>query len=367
MRRRALVGTVATLGLMALVGLFASLSLLFSSPIPAYAQGTNNPPEFSAETATREVAENTEAFHNIGDPVEATDTDANDRLVYTLENAHTSPFTIIRATGQLQVGTPLDHEDEDTYEVTVVVTDSEGAKDTITVTINVNDVEEPGKVSLSWTQPQPDPDSEVEASLTDPDGIVSSQTWKWQISTDRNTWSDISGETSSTYTPETGDVNKRLRAVASYTDPWGSGKTAQSEAAYVKQVPDSNQTPDFKVNTDGGYSCTGYSNENADACVHIRRYAPPGSSIYYPGYVHITDHDQVRYSLGGVDATLFRLDPVSGTLFTTEAHAYNNANRFEITITATDPSGLSDYITVALRPSGGADNPVVQGPKLKPR
>ena len=59
---------------------------------------------------------------------------------------------------------------------------------------------------------------------------------------------------------------------------------------------------------------------------------------------------------------MFQLDTVSGTLFTTEAHAYNNANRFEITITATDPSGLSDYITVALRPSAEADNPVVQGP-----
>ena len=65
MRGRALVGIVATLGLVAFFGLFASLFLLFSSPIPAYAQGTNNAPEFT-EGAT--------------------------------------------ATGQLQVGQPLNHE-----------------------------------------------------------------------------------------------------------------------------------------------------------------------------------------------------------------------------------------------------------------
>ncbi len=47
MGSRALVGTVATLGVVALVGLFAALSLLFSSHIPAYAQGTNNAPEFT--------------------------------------------------------------------------------------------------------------------------------------------------------------------------------------------------------------------------------------------------------------------------------------------------------------------------------
>ena len=163
MGRRALVGTVATLGLVALVGLFASFFLFFSSPIPAYAQGTNSAPTFTeGETATRNVNENTAAFENIDTPVAATDSDTDDRLTYSIKNAGTSPFTIVRSTGQLQVGQPLDHEAEEEYTVVVQVTDSEDDNgdfenpavidDTITVTITVNDVEENGKVTLSWTR-----------------------------------------------------------------------------------------------------------------------------------------------------------------------------------------------------------------------
>ena len=84
MGRRPLVGTFATLGLVALIGLFASLSLLLSSPDFVYAQ-TNNAPEFDeGVTADRSVDENTAAYYNIGDPVTATDADTDDRLTYSI-------------------------------------------------------------------------------------------------------------------------------------------------------------------------------------------------------------------------------------------------------------------------------------------
>ena len=195
MRRRALNGTIATLGVVAVVGLFAALAVLFSSPVPAHAQGTNNAPTFTdGETATRSVDENTAAFHDIGDPVTATDadTDDNDRLVYTLENAHSSSFTIVRATGQLQVGLPLDYERKNIYTEKVIVTDHGGATDTITVTINVNNVEEAGKVSLTWTRPQVD--APITATLADPDGSISGLTWQWAKSSSRtDTYTDLSG------------------------------------------------------------------------------------------------------------------------------------------------------------------------------
>ena len=230
------------------------------------------------------------------------------------------------------------------------------------MTINVNNVDEPGKVSLTWTRLQVG--AEVEASLTDPDGNVSGVTWHWGKSSDRSIWTAISTATQATYTPVEGDVNRYLRAVASYTDPLGAEKTAWSAAAFVKPVPDPNQTPDFRVNTDSGYDCP--QGETADVCPYIERHAPPGSEIYYPGYVYITDHDQVRYSIGGADAVKFRIGPLSGDLYTTDAHAYDNPGtdgKFEITITAIDPSGRSDSIDVALRPSGSAGSPAVGGPE----
>ena len=112
------------------------------APAPA-----NNAPEFAAATDTREVAENTAAGENIGDPVEATDADAGDTLTYTLGGADAASFDIDPATGQLMTKAALDYEapaDADTdnaYEVTVTASDGNAADDaTIAVTITVTDV-----------------------------------------------------------------------------------------------------------------------------------------------------------------------------------------------------------------------------------
>ena len=234
------------------------------------------------------------------------------------------------------------------------------------MTINVNNVDEDGKVSLTWTRPHVG--TLIEASLADPDGSVSGVTWQWVRSNAKDgNYTDISGATSATYTTQSGDVRKYLRAVASYTDPFDSGKTARSKAAYVKEASDPNLAPDFQAHTSGGYDCSrqGWEGVSADTCLHVSRSAPAGSEIYYPGYVTDPDRDEVRYSLEGTDADLFHIGPLSGDLYTTDAHAYNGPGSdgiFKITITATDPSGESGRITAALKPSGSSENPAVNGP-----
>ena len=361
MNSRMFFAAAAVLSVIVLAALSAALPSALLPGNTAYAQ-TNNAPQFpSSETGARTVDENTPWYQNIGDPVVATDPD-DDKLTYSLENARTSPFTIDRFTGQLQTGAPLDYETQATYTVKVIATDTSDAKDTIAVTITVTNVEEDGKVSLTWTRLQVG--AEVEASLTDPDGNVSGVTWHWEKSSDKSSWTAISTATQAAYTPVEGDVNRYLRAGASYTDPLGAGKTAWSAAASVKAVPDPNQTPDFRANTGGGYDCP--QDEPADVCLYVKRHAPPGSEIHYPGYVYITDNDQVRYTIGGADAAKFRIGPLSGDLYTTDAHAYDNPGtdgKFEITLTATDPSGQSDSIDVALSPSGSAGSPTVRGPE----
>ena len=372
MRRRALIGTIATLGAVAVVGLFAALAVLFSSPLLHSPKRTTLPSSRTAmamETATRSVDENTAAFHDIGDPVTATDadTDDNDRLVYTLENAHSSSFTIVRATGQLQVGLPLDYERKSTYTEKVIVTDRDGATDTITVTINVNNVEEDGKVTLSWTKPQEN--AQTTASLTDPDGSVSGITWKWERSAGKykTGWSTISEATADTYTPVSDDVNKYLRVTASYTDGENSGKSAQVVTArWVRAEPTGSNAPVFDVNTSGGYGCdrSGFSDETADLCLYVPRNSPAGEDIYYPARIPYSYEHEVRYSLGGTDASLFGIDPVSGNLYTTKAHVYDDPpnDKFEITVIATNPSDETGDLSVVLKPSGGEGPPVVNGP-----
>ena len=76
----------------------------------------NKAPEFAAETATREVQENSAAKADVGDPVTATDADSGDTLTYALSGNDEMNFTIDSGTGQIMVGmdTMLDYEaDED--------------------------------------------------------------------------------------------------------------------------------------------------------------------------------------------------------------------------------------------------------------
>ena len=87
----------------------------------------NNSPEFQdpdtdvdqSDTATREVAENTEAGENIGAPVRATDADSGQKLTYTLGGDSADVFDIDWATGQLKTKAALDEETGPSYTVTV--------------------------------------------------------------------------------------------------------------------------------------------------------------------------------------------------------------------------------------------------------
>ena len=181
----------AVLSVIVLAALSAALPSALLPGNTAYAQA-NSAPQFPAsETGTRTVDENTPWYQNIGDPVTATDPDA-DELTYSLKNARTSPFTIDTFSGQLQTGASLDYETESSYTVKVIATDPSGETAWTTVTINVNNVEEPGKVSLSWKQPQVN--TPLEATLTDPDGVAGTPTWTWaRADAKRGAYTDING------------------------------------------------------------------------------------------------------------------------------------------------------------------------------
>ena len=104
-------------------------------------------PMFDSETATREVAENTEAGMEIGAPVTATDAN-DDTLTYALGGTDTASFDIDTATGQLMTKEALDYETKVSYSVTVTANDSGGLSDSIDVTITVTNEDEMGRVTF---------------------------------------------------------------------------------------------------------------------------------------------------------------------------------------------------------------------------
>ena len=127
----------------------------------------NEPPEFSVETASRTIAENTTTGVAIGAPVTATDPDTGDTPAYTLGGTDATFFDIDASTGQLQTKAALDYETRNSYTVTVTATDPSNATGEVTVTITVTDEDEGGSVTLS--SPQPRVSSELSATLNDPD------------------------------------------------------------------------------------------------------------------------------------------------------------------------------------------------------
>ena len=362
-RNRAPVGRIALLGLVALAVLFAALAFRPLSLQTAHAQA-NSPPEFASEATDRAVDENTLPFASIGAPITATDPDS-DTLTYSLENAGVSHFGIDSATGQLLVGSPLDHEMTPSYPVKVIATDPSGAKDTIDVTITINDVDEAGTVALSWKQPQVG--TVLDAVLTDPDGDVSGTTWQWSwSSTKGGDYSDIGVAALASHTPVTGDVDKHLRATASYTDGEGSGKTAQMVSyRLVRAEPSNNGTPAFPAPDseyfNGGYECPG-SEPDRGVCLRVPRSKPVGAEIYQPARAQDPDGDEVRYSLEGDDTEFFGIMSSAGYLLKKILFMKTDNNPYTVMIKATDPSGEFDTIKATITPSGGRLSPVVVGP-----
>ncbi len=316
-------------------------------------------------SATRSIDENPPPFTPIGAAVTPSDS-GTQRYSYSLKGAGTSFFGINSKTGQLLTGHPLDYETRSSYMVEVVAERS-GRTARIPVEITVNNIDEPGSVTLTWNIPQVEVD--VVASLTDPDGGVTGTTWQW-LRADRSngTYNPISGANSATYQPTSSDSGKYLRAKASYSDAQGSSKEAFKQTRRdVRAASEDTSDPDFYIPDQyAGYRCTPHVVDTY--CLSTIRPTTPGRSFYYPTYATDEDGDEVAYSLSGSSdfTDHFEVDRFSGQLRAKkrlDQFAIGDSPEFTGTITATDPSGGSDSITVNINLTGGQGRPVVVGPK----
>ena len=317
----------------------------------------NEVPEFTdGATASRSVDENTPAEQDIGAAVGATDPDTGDTLTYTLEGDDAASFAIDGASGQLKTRDPLDYETKASYSVTVSVSDGKdidgnadtSADNTIDVTITVTNLAEAGKVILSSLQPQVG--TPLTATLVDPDDATNVN-WTWESSSNWSSgWTPISNATSDTYTPVTGDLNKYLRATATYTNSASAQVSAHGVSAYpvrAAPAPGSNAAPAFATLT---------------ATRSIPEDTPVGSAVGDPVTATDTNADDVlTYSLSGADAASFTIGMASGQLRTKAALDHDTKASYMVVVTAADPSGLSDTITVTISVTDQNEPPVISG------
>ncbi len=209
----------------------------------AASSASNTAPEFpSSETGVRSIPENTAAGVDIGAAVAAIDAE-DDPLTYSLDAAGAGFFAIDSSTGQLKTKAPLDYEKTKTHTFTLTVSDY-AASDTTTVRVNVTNAEDPGTVTLLPAQPQVG--AKLTAGLTDPDTVSGSVGWSWERSPNSTgPWTAISNATSASYTPRADDLNRYLRATASYNDGLGTGRSASgvSANAVAPRPPNTSLSP----------------------------------------------------------------------------------------------------------------------------
>ena len=171
------------------------------------------------------------------------------------------------------------------YRVTV-----EAAGGTRSVTVRVTDVDDRGTASID--RPQPQVSRLLSASLSDEDEGVEDERWQWARSRDRRNWTNIAGATAPQRRPTEADEGMYLRARVTYSDKFGSGKTASAVSANpveAKTVADA--APSFAHQDDDG--STPY--------IDIARSVPENTSVGMPVDEPVSavdpDRDIVFYEL----------------------------------------------------------------------
>ena len=302
----------------------------------------NDPPVFvERHPRTRSVPENTDPGTDIPGPVTASDTSGQQpppTISYSLVGTHASSFDVDSATGQLRTKAALDYERKNSYTVTVRASiDSSRYSDAV-VTIIVTNVDEEGVVGFSSNRARAR--SSLTATLSDPDGGVTGESWQWAKSATKDgAYTDISGAKSKAYTPDEADVDMFLRAKVSYSDNAGSGQNAQGDSSNaVRDGP--NRPPVFP---DTGQTRTVPENTAA------------GTIIGAPVAATDPDNDPLTYHLGGRDAASFAIVSTSGQLQTKAALDYETKNSYTVAVMAADGNGGTGAITVTINVANADD------------
>ncbi len=360
----------------------------------------------------------------VGDTAGTTDT-----VTYSVEGADQKYFSIVEADGTLTLVDTVpvpnpdgkeiltaNHEDKDSYSISIVATSTRGTGDdavmmyaTMAVTITVVDGADAGSASFVGGTRAPLVGRSVVAKVTDPDGGITGPTWQWYrgdspaanateraalITTlttlehnadagtnnvcgdDGSTGSPptadqacvIGGATSPLYTPsaaeDNSDVGFTLHAVVTYTDAQSGTTDVHAVVSSDGVVQDRNPAntapkfPDQDPNTAGDQSDTAMRSvdENMDK-ESVGEPIPAGDT-------DTADADLLIYTLNGADAANFSVDN-SGQIKTKVKLDFETQSMHTVVLTATDPSGAYDMITVNITVIDGPDDAVIStGPAV---
>ena len=254
---------------------------------------------------------------------------------------------------------PADANTDNIY--MVMVNANDGTNDAMkTVSVRVTNEDDPGRVTF-WrdgadaTSAEIVVGDELGGAVDDSDGnpgdtlpiemytriaAANITSWQWAKSMTpdmMDSWMDIG--TGGMYTVMGDDDGYYLRATAMYDDGEGMGKTASEKTMMVTM----NAAPMFDSDT---------------ATREVAENTAAGMSIGAPVTATDADDEMLTYTLTGADAASFDIGSATGQLMTKEALDYemprgaemsdSNTNDYMVMVTATDPEGASDMITVTI-------------------
>ena len=267
-----------------------------------------------------------------------------------------------QAAAEDESGSTAAFADDNIYRVTVRASDGTTGETRgyYKIVVTVTDVEEPGKITVT-VDPEGDasaqdllqfqPGAVLTATLTDGDSVVSGNTegtiatgivWKWSgVGSTANT-----GAYTVVDTPSPGDVGKRLKVTASYSDRRSDGKTATFTMPNPVQgfrEAANNNDPEFAL----------------PAVTRTVSEGAKGMEVGVPVTATDADGDIRTYTLGTTgDVAFFKIDKETGQITTGAALNYEadagaagqceTANECSITVTATDSMGGDATATVTI-------------------
>ena len=300
----------------------------------------DEPPEITGPDNVVDFPENSATSRQVGrysarDPEEAT-------VTLSLSSGG-GPFTLA-SNGVLTFKESPDYEERSSYSVSVrAVAGSHTVEKAVTV--NIQNVEERGTVTLSAVQPQEG--TPLVATLADDDEPFGT-TWQWYRTSSRgSTGSAIDGATSDIYTPDSDDLGRYLRVTASYDDGHSTGRTATEVSANrVQEAPPQPEPPVFPA--DGDYERS------------IRENTRPAANLGAPVRATDANNDRLTYSIPASGD--FEIIGGTGQLQTKRMLDHEGQEQHFVSVTATDPSGLTDTVTVTITVEDADETPVVTGP-----
>ena len=288
---------------------------------------------------------------------------SNDALDWKLEGADRSKLVIGADDGLLKFvenpdfEKPADANKNNVYEVTVVVTDSDGLTDTLAVRVEVTNAKEGG--SVTFTVGTPRVGVPLTAMLEDPDGEETGHEWQWMVAdTSGGPGTAIDGATAATFTPRDSDMGKFLSVKVKYTDGKGKDEVTQELMTAVA----ASAVPRF-------YKTTAKSEVATEFELPLAENTAANEETKIDGDIfvgHRTDDvaTVVKYAVGGTDAASFKVTTGSENsnevkLQAQHALDYETKKSYSVDVTATDSDANSATLPVTVTVTPIDEMPVV--------